>query len=59
MQVVWKIKRFKNKKLKKLLNIILKVIIDKNKKQACSIFGSCIIKNIKNQESPKWLKIEF
>ena len=45
-----KIKRIK--KSKKALN----VVINKTKKQSCSIFGSCLITNIKNQESPKWLK---
>ena len=34
----------------------LKVKIEKNKNQACTIFGSCLIRNIKNQESPDWLK---
>ena len=34
----------------------LKVKIEKNKNQACTIFGSCLIRNIKNQESPEWLK---
>ncbi len=34
----------------------LKVKIENKKEQACTIFGSCLIKNIKNQESPNWLK---
>ena len=34
----------------------LKVKINKSENQACTIFGSCLIKNIKNQESPDWLK---
>ena len=46
----------KNKKIKKNENQSLKVKIIKNKKQACIKFGSCLIKNIKNQESPEWLK---
>ena len=45
----------KFKKIKKN-NKKLKVIINKSKNQSCSIFGSCLITNIKNQESPKWLK---
>ncbi len=51
-----KLKETKNIKLKKNLKHNFKVKIEKNKNQACSIFGSCLIKNIKNQESPRWLK---
>ena len=43
-------------KTKKTIKQNLKVKIEKNKVQACTIFGSCLIKNIKNRESPKWLK---
>jgi len=43
-------------KIKKNGKQILKVKIEKSKNQACTIFGSCLIKNIKNQESPDWLK---
>ncbi len=43
-------------KIKKTVQQNLKVKIEKSKKQACTIFGSCLIKNIKNQESPDWLK---
>ena len=46
----------KLKKIKKTIKQNLKVNIEKNKNQACKIFGSCLIKNIKNQESPDWLK---
>jgi len=46
----------KNIKLKKHGKQTLKVKIEKNKNQACTIFGSCLIKNIKNKESPDWLK---
>ncbi len=45
-----------NIKIKKNGKQTLKVKIEKNKNQACTIFGSCLIKNIKNQESPGWLK---
>ena len=45
-----------NIKLKKIGKQSLKVKIEKSKNQACTIFGSCLIKNIKNQESPDWLK---
>ena len=46
----------KLKKIKKTIKQNLKVNIEKNKDQACKIFGSCLIKNIKNKESPDWLK---
>ena len=46
----------KNAKIKKNGNQNLKVRIEKSKNQACTIFGSCLIKNIKNRESPEWLK---
>ena len=42
---------FKQKKPQKI-----KVSISKEKGQGCLSFGSCLIKNIKNTESPKWLK---
>ena len=51
-----KLKEQKKSKIKKSVKHNFKVKIEKNKKQACSIFGSCIIKNIKNTESPGWLK---
>ena len=50
------LKQIKKFKLKKNLKHNLKVKIDKKKNQACSIFGSCIIQNITNKESPSWLK---
>jgi len=34
----------------------LKVKITKEKNQGCLSFGSCLITNVKNTESPKWLK---
>ncbi len=34
----------------------IKVKISKDKNQGCTVFGSCLIKGIKNRESPKWLK---
>ena len=51
-----KLKQIKTSKIKKNTKHSLKIKIEKNKKQACSIFGSCTIKNIKNTESPGWLK---
>ena len=50
-----KIKKIKNAKLKKN-NSKFNVTIAKNKNESCTIFGSCLITNIKNKESPKWLK---
>tara|TARA_B100000945_G_C20414636_1_gene614497 strand:- start:352 stop:2730 length:2379 start_codon:yes stop_codon:yes gene_type:complete len=50
------LKELKIKKIKKSTKHNLKIVINKNNKQACSIFGSCIIRNIKNAESPSWLK---
>ena len=46
----------KIRKVKKIGKQTLKIKIEKDKNQACSIFGSCLIKNIKNKESPDWLK---
>ncbi len=43
-------------KIKKEIKHNIRVKIEKSKNQACSIFGSCIIKNITNTESPGWLK---
>ena len=34
----------------------IKVSIKKEKEQGCGIFGSIYIKNVKNKESPDWLK---
>ena len=34
----------------------MKVKINKEKEQGCSAFGSCLITNVKNTESPQWLK---
>ena len=51
-----KLKEIKKKKIKISIDHNIKIKIKKNKHQACSVFGSCIIKNIKNTESPNWLK---
>ena len=34
----------------------IRIKIVKEKNQICSIFGSCLVTNVKNTESPKWLK---
>ncbi len=46
----------KNKKIKSNKKQTLKVKITKEKKQGCLSFGSCLITNVKNTESPQWLK---
>ena len=46
----------KEKKIKLKSKQTLKVKINKEKGQGCSAFGSCLIKNVKNTESPQWLK---
>ncbi len=51
-----KLKELKVKKNKSSLRQSIKVKINKEKIQGCSAFGSCLITNVKNTESPKWLK---
>merc|ERR1712093_906814 len=34
----------------------MKLSITKEKNQGCMSFGACYIRNIKNKESPEWLK---
>ncbi len=46
----------KEKKIKSKTKQTLKVKINKEKNQGCTAFGSCLITNVKNMESPKWLK---
>jgi phenylalanyl-tRNA synthetase beta chain len=46
----------KEKKIKSKLNQKIKIKIIKEKEQGCTSFGSCLITNIKNCESPQWLK---
>ncbi len=46
----------KGKKIKSKIKQTLKVKIIKEKNQGCKTFGSCLITNVKNTESPKWLK---
>ncbi|MDA9709253.1 phenylalanine--tRNA ligase subunit beta [Candidatus Pelagibacter sp.] len=50
------LKEIKKIKFNKKSKHNFKIKIEKNKNQACSIFGSCLIKNISNRESPSWLK---
>ena len=51
-----KIKNIKEKKIKSKTKQTLKVKINKENGQGCSAFGSCLITNVKNTESPQWLK---
>ena len=51
-----KLKKFNENKIKFKGSQKIKVKIVKEKNQGCSTFGSCLIKSIKNTESPKWLK---
>ena len=51
-----KLKDIKEKKFKSKNKQTLKIKIIKEKNQGCSTFGSCLITNVKNTESPKWLK---
>jgi phenylalanyl-tRNA synthetase beta chain len=51
-----KLKKIKEKNIKSINRQTVKVKINKEKNQACSSFGSCLITNVKNTESPKWLK---
>ena len=51
-----KLKKINNKKLKSDGSQDIKVSIKKEKYQGCESFGSCLIKGIKNVESPQWLK---
>ncbi len=46
----------KDKKIKSKKKQTLKVKITKEKNQGCLSFGSCLITNVKNIESPQWLK---
>ena len=51
-----KLKNLKEKKIKSKKRQILKVKINQENDQGCNVFGSCLITNVKNTESPQWLK---
>ena len=51
-----KLLELKEKNIKSKKKQTLKVKINKEKNQGCTAFGSCLITNVKNAESPKWLK---
>ena len=50
------LKKYNQNKIKFKGSQKIKVRIAKEKNQGCSVFGSCLIKGIKNTESPQWLK---
>tara|TARA_A100001011_G_scaffold395271_1_gene489797 strand:- start:1540 stop:3948 length:2409 start_codon:yes stop_codon:yes gene_type:complete len=50
------LKKITEKKNKSKIKQNLNVRINKEKTQGCSAFGSCYITNVKNTESPQWLK---
>ena len=51
-----KLLKLKEKKIRSKTNQSLKIKINKEKDQGCNAFGSCLITNVKNSESPQWLK---
>ena len=51
-----KLKDTKEKKIKFKTKQFLNIKINKEKGQGCTVFGSCLITNVKNTESPQWLK---
>ena len=51
-----KLKKYDQNKIKFKGTQKIKVKINKEKNQGCAAFGSCLIKGIKNTESPQWLK---
>ena len=51
-----KLSNLKKIKFKQGFSQPIKVSITKEKNQGCLSFGACYIKNIKNKESPEWLK---
>ena len=51
-----KLKDLKEKKIISNKKHALKVKVKKEKNQGCKVFGSCLITNVKNIESPQWLK---
>jgi len=51
-----KLKKLKKEKLNQKNKQKLSIKIIKEKNQGCTTFGSCLITNVKNTESPDWLK---
>ncbi len=51
-----KLKKISHKNIKKNGSQKIKVSISKDKNQGCTVFGSCLIEGVTNQESPQWLR---
>ena len=51
-----KLSNLKKTKIKQNFSQPMKISITKEKNQGCMSFGACYIRNIKNKESPTWLK---
>ena len=51
-----KLKNIKKEKIIQKKKQPISIKIKKEKNQGCTIFGSCLVRNVKNIESPKWLK---
>ena len=51
-----KLSNLKKNKFKQNFSQPVKISITKEKNQGCMSFGACYIRNIKNKESPEWLK---
>ena len=51
-----KLKNISHNNIKKNGSQKIKVSITKDKNQGCTKFGSCLITDVTNKESPKWLK---
>ncbi len=51
-----KLYNLKKTKIKQSFSQPIKISITKEKNQGCLSFGACYIRNIKNKESPEWLK---
>tara|TARA_B100000287_G_scaffold422743_1_gene465121 strand:+ start:1107 stop:3515 length:2409 start_codon:yes stop_codon:yes gene_type:complete len=51
-----KLKVYKTNKIKSKNKQKISIKILKEKNQCCTTFGSCLVTNVKNTESPKWLK---
>ncbi len=51
-----KLSDLKKTKIKQSFSQPINISIIKEKNQGCLSFGACYIKNIKNKESPEWLK---
>ena len=51
-----RLSNLKKTKIKQNFSQPMKISITKEKNQGCMSFGACYIRNIKNKESPTWLK---